>query len=82
VSTSTPSVYIRASRIANKRATKTQPARPGILDISIAQWYRLVASNIAPAGFRMGGCTMWKTADVLAFVDAYANGTAANWMPQ
>lgn len=72
-----PSQYVRAGQIANKRATKTQPARPGIVDVSIAHWHRLVAAGIAPAGFRMGNCTLWKTADVLAWIDSYAAKAAA-----
>jgi predicted DNA-binding transcriptional regulator AlpA len=68
--------YVRAGSIANRRATKTQPARLGLIDISIAHWHRLVAAGIAPRPIKLGGCTMWRMSDVQAFLDSFANGTA------
>lgn len=68
-----PSTFLRAGQIANRRATKTQPAQPGIVPVSIAHWHRLVAAGKAPQPIKLGRCTMWRLADCIAFVESFSN---------
>lgn len=64
---------MRASQIANTPATDKKPAGKGLLDISLATWHRWVAAGTAPAPIKLGpAVTVWRRADVLAFVESMA----------
>jgi predicted DNA-binding transcriptional regulator AlpA len=39
-----------------------------LLPVSKATWWSWVAKGKAPAPVRLGGCTCWREADVLAFM--------------
>jgi hypothetical protein len=63
--------YLRVSDIARNRRTGT----PGLLPITASTWWAWVKAGRAPAPIKLSpGCTVWRTADVLAFAEALAGG--------
>lgn len=63
--------YIRANQIARNGRNKEY-----LIDISIATWWRWVASGRAPQPIRLSpGTTVWDLQDVLSFIDGLSTRT-------
>jgi predicted DNA-binding transcriptional regulator AlpA len=78
LSMSHSSIYLRASQIANARATRSKPATKGLLDVSLATWHRWAAAGIAPQSIKLGpATTVWRRDDVIAFAESRAQAAAA-----
>lgn len=67
------SAYLRVSDITRNRRT----GKPGVLPVTASTWWSWVKSGKAPAPIRLSpGCTVWREADVLAFAESLAKGSA------
>lgn len=65
--------YLRVSEIANNRRT----GEPGLLCVSAATWWAWVKAGKAPQPIKLSpGVTVWRYADVVAFVESLAEDAA------
>lgn len=61
--------YLRVSDITRNRRT----GEPGLLPVTPSTWWAWVKTGRAPAPIKLSpGCTVWRTADVLAFAESLA----------
>jgi hypothetical protein len=69
---------LRAADIIGRAATKTRPAKPGLIPRSASAFYADIRAGRFPRPHHLGSRTaVWRESDVLAWINTHAPATIA-----